>query len=561
MKTFLYQSCAARFAALVLFGLAPVFAQIEGREMEEVGKRQSPDKIIAQFPAGSRHEVSRVPMRDGVTLATSVFVPPGEGPWPVVFARGYYGRYATSAYSRGAEKGGFVYVTQDARGAYDSVVAAPSRANEPVFEQEDCADSLDWIVAQKWCDGRIVMIGASGNGVGPSAAYFTKSKNLVATMPSISSPDPYHYWGFDNGVRRGFYRWMKFAGLPNEAWPKPSLPTFDEEKLRVKMAEAAKDNPVLLTMSTGWYDLGSEAVLDAFAAFAKEGKVFARVGPNAHAGSPKFPWPAAKMPRGSVALPKVADALEGKLPTGKSQLAYYLLGNFRNPAGPGNVYKITDVWPVPHTPTRWYLRAGGGLTTGKPGESDGKVGYAYDPRDPAPTHGGNFTTGGEAGPHDQRPLAARKDVVRFIGEPFAEPLEITGKLRAELYVSTDVPDTQFVVKVIDVHPDGYEMLLRESAIMGRSAEELKGRPGPLKKDRVYRLDLDLWSTAILLDKGHSLGVLVTSASLASYEVHPNSYEPVMSYDVSPVAHQTIHASTSYPSCIVVPVVSGGAAAP
>jgi uncharacterized protein len=542
-------------AALVLTAVTTASAQVEGREMEEIGKRQSPDKILAQFPAGTRHDVLRVPMRDGVTLATSVFVPPGAGPWPVVFARGYYGRYATSAYSRGADKGDFVYVTQDARGVYDSAVKERSRADQPVFELEDCADSLDWIAKQPWCNGRVIMTGASGNGVGPSAAYFTKSPHLVATMPSISSPDPYFYWGFDNGVRRGFYRWLKVTGLPNEAWPKPMLSVFDEKKMRAMMAEAAVDNPILLTMSTGWYDMGSEAVLDAFAAFAKNGKVFARVGPNAHAGSPQFPWPAPKMQRGMVPMPRLLDVVAGKLPTAKSQLTYYLLGNFRNPAGPGNVYKFTDTWPVPHTPVSWYFDADGTLTKEKPAQASGQVGYAYDPRDPAPTYGGNFTTGGESGPHDQRPLASRKDVVRFIGEPLAEPLEITGKLKAELYVSTDVPDTQFVVKVIDIHPDGYEMIVRESAIMGRSAEKFQGKPAPLEKGKVYQLKLDLWSTAIVLDKGHRLGVLVTSSSAASYEVHPNSFEPVMSYDKSPVAKQTIHASAQYPSCIIVPVVN------
>ena len=534
---------------------AALHAQAEGHEMEVIGKQKDADKILTtMFPPGSRHELVNMPMRDGVKLATSVFIPSGTGPWPVVFSRGYYGRLASTAGARGAKDGGFVYVTQDARGVYDSGGKGSVHATEPIFELNDCADSLDWIAAQSWCNGRIVMIGASGNGVGPSAAYFTKSPHLVAAMPSISSPDPYYYWGFSNGVRRGFFRWMGFIGISNAPWPKPTLSKFDEGRMRAMMAVAAVDNPVLLTISSGWYDLGSEAVLDEFEAYAKAGKVFARIGPNAHAGSPQFPWPAAKMPKGMVAMPKLPDVVAGKLPKEKSQLSYYLMGNFRDPASPGNVYKFTDVWPVPNTPVRWYLQADGGLATGLPAQADGKVGFAYDPRDPAPTYGGNFTTGGEAGPHDQRPLAGRKDVVRFIGAPLAAPLEITGKLRAELYVSTDVPDTEFVVKVIDIHPDGYEMLVRESAIMARSAEEFKGKPAPLEKGRVYQLKLDLWSTAILLDKGHRLGVLVTSSSSSSYEVHPNSFVPVMSYDGSPVAHQTIHASARYPSCIIVPVV-------
>jgi len=531
-------------------------AQVEGREMDEIGKHKDVGKILtAQFPPGSRHELVQVPMRDGVKLATSVFIPPGADRRPVVFARGYYGRLATTAYSRGAQDGGFVYVTQDARGVFDSGGEGAARGTEPVFELNDSADSLEWIAAQPWCNGRIVMTGASGNGVGPSAAYFTKSPHLAAAMPSISSANPYYYWGFDNGVRRGFYRWMKFIGVSTDVWPKPTLSSFDEGKMRAMMSAAAVNNPAILTLSTGWYDLGSEAVLDAFSAFAKDGRVFARIGPNAHTGSPQFPWPSPRVPRESVPMPKLLDVVAGKLPTAKSQLTYYLLGNFRDASSPGNRYKVTDVWPVPHTPVRWYLHADGGLATEKPAQAEGTMGFAYDPRDPAPTHGGNFTTGGEAGPHDQRPLKNRKDVVRFIGEPLAAPLEITGKLRAELYVSTDVPDTQFVVKVIDIHPDGYEMLIRESAIMGRSAEEFKGKPSPLEKGTVYQLKLDLWSTAIVLDKGHRLGVLVTSSSASSYEVHPNSFVPVMSYDKSPVAHQTIHASASHSSCIIVPVVT------
>jgi len=66
--------------------------------------------------------------------------------------------------------------------------------------------------------------------------------------------------------------------------------------------------------------------------------------------------------------------------------------------------------------------------------------------------------------------------------------------------------------------------------------------------------MDLRSTAIILDKGHRLGVLVTSSTKPEYEVHPNSFEPVMNFDNSPVAHQTIHLSSKYPSSVILPVV-------
>jgi len=207
-----------------------------------------------------------------------------------------------------------------------------------------------------------------------------------------------------------------------------------------------------------------------------------------------------------------------------------------------------------NTPTSYYLHADGGLSTERPTEQSATLSYAYDPKDPAPTLGGNATYDNNAGPFDQRPLKDRKDILRFVSAPLEKPLEITGKLWADLYFATDVPDTEFVVKVVDIHPDGYEMLIRESAGMARYAEDFQGKPQPLEKGRVYHLKMDLWSTAIVLDKGHRLAVLVTSSSSTAYEVHPNSFEPVMSYEKSPIANQTLYLSKDYPSHITVPVV-------
>jgi putative CocE/NonD family hydrolase len=117
-----------------------------------------------------------------------------------------------------------------------------------------------------------------------------------------------------------------------------------------------------------------------------------------------------------------------------------------------------------------------------------------------------------------------------------------------------VPDTQFVVKFTDIQPDGYEMIVRESATMARYAKEFNGTPAPLEKGKVYQLDLDLWSTAMVFAKGHKIGVIVTSSSKDAFEVHSNSFDPVMSYDKSPVAHQQIYFTKDHPSCLTLPVV-------
>jgi predicted acyl esterase len=51
-----------------------------------------------------------------------------------------------------------------------------------------------------------------------------------------------------------------------------------------------------------------------------------------------------------------------------------------------------------------------------------------------------------------------------------------------------------------------------------------------------------------------MAVFVQSSSTPAYEVHPNSYEPVMSYDSAPIAHQKIHTSKKYPSRIILPII-------
>lgn len=532
-----------------------VFGQAEGNETAAIGRPKDPSLVLKKsFPPGTTHETIMVPMRDGVKLATDIFIPPGSGPWPVLFTRGYYGRLAGSVYADRAnsKEGGFVLVCQDARGCYDSEGKGTAHITEPDFEIEDCEDSLKWIASQKWCDGKIGITGSSGNGVGASVAVLAKDPHLVVSRPSITAAYPFYYWGFSNGVARWLYlNWFGNTGLKVSNWPKPHTADFDVPRWKEILAEAAKDNPTDISLSTGWYDLGSEAVLDYFEAFASTGRITALVRPYAHKANPAFTWPQKPFP---FPVPTIQQVLLKGAKTTKSQLAYYLMGNFRDPSSPGNVYKVTNVWPVPHTATPYYFHADGGLSPKPPTSSDASLSFPYDPKDPAPTIGGNATYDNNAGPFDQRPLKERKDILRFISAPLEEPLEITGKLWADLYFSTDVPDTEFVVKVVDIHPDGYEMLIRESAGMARYAEEFNGKPQPLEKGRIYHLRMDLWSTAIVLDKGHRLAIFVTSSSSTAYEVHPNSYEPVMSYDNSPIAHQTILLSAKYPSHVTIPVV-------
>ena len=112
----------------------------------------------------------------------------------------------------------------------------------------------------------------------------------------------------------------------------------------------------------------------------------------------------------------------------------------------------------------------------------------------------------------------------------------------------------FVVKLVDVYPDGYEAIVRESAMLARYHQGLD-KPAPLKTGQVYSLDMDCWSTALVFNKGHRIAVLITSSSKPAYEVHPNTYELVKSMKEARVARNTVHTSALRASRIILPVIT------
>lgn len=546
---------------IILSGLMlismPVFAQVAGREYENAGKGDV-SAILKAMPEGTVHEHVMMPMRDGVRLATEIFIPPSDKPQAAVLVRTPYGRLQPAGYA----KKEFVFITQDPRGSGDSEGTADLVNNEN--EINDGYDCVEWVAAQSWCNGRVGMIGGSGNGTCANMAYLAKPPHLVVVASGNTAGNTALHWGFENGARRWLYGWLGYR-MPGRKsvpeWPKPTLFNYDTAAWQKKVREAAKDNPIVYFIDDGWFNIFGDAAFDDFQAFGAGGKVYAKISPRGH-GNTKFRGKAVPSSgersaalRKAPPVPEFADILNGKEATAPSRILYYVMGDIMDDATPGNVWKCTETWPPANTPKPFYLNADGALSRTVP-QGSGELVYAYDPRDPAPSLGGDYSYGSkdgvQSGPLDQRPLQQRKDVLRFVTEPLERPLEIGGELRADLYVSTDVPDTLFVMKVVDVYPDGYEAIVREGAFMGRYFQSLE-KSQPLKKGEVYRLQFGLKNTAIVFNRGHRIAVYVTSSSRNAYEVHPNTYAQVASYDSSPVAHNTIHFSAEHPSCVILPV--------
>ncbi len=504
------------------------------------------------LPEGAQHLKLMVPMQDGTKIATDVLLPPGEGPWPVMVFRTPYGRLASlKRNGLGFVRQDVAWVAQDFRGLFDSEGSFDSFSHEV----DDGHDALEWVARQKWCNGRIGMQGGSGPGIGAKMAMVSNHPKLVTLATVVAASNLHQHCFYHGGVLRAQMHdvWLRGRGEDIREWPKPRTKAFTaKDRARMLGGDGRKINTAMLDIA-GWYDIFQQSALDDFMALKTNPHNRTIIGGTGHGPIQGLKYPA------NAGLPNQSNAWllhwlkQTKTnPAAGPPLLYYLMGDTLNPKAPGNTWKQSKVWPIPHTPTSFYLTSPGTLAADKP-STDKPLTYRYDPRDPVRTIGGaNLTI--PKGPMDQRPLKSRKDILRFQTEPLGAPLEVTGKVILELNISSDVPDTTFMAKLVDVYPNGYEALVLDSAIMARYWNG-PDKPTPLEKNKTYQLTIDLWSTALVFDKGHRIAVHVTSSNAPRYEVHPNSYEPVDSFKNAPIANNTIHTGGNNPSRLILPVIA------
>jgi hypothetical protein len=171
-----------------------------------------------------------------------------------------------------------------------------------------------------------------------------------------------------------------------------------------------------------------------------------------------------------------------------------------------------------------------------------------------PTIGGQNLTQAK-GPMDQRKVEGRDDVLLFTSEALTAPVEVTGRISARLFVSSDCPDTDFTVKLTDVYPDGRSMLVTDGILRARFRKSFR-REDFLKPGEVYELAVDLWSTSLIFAKGHRIRVAVSSSNSPRFEPNPNTGKPLRADNETRIATNTLYLSERYPSHIVLPIYAG-----
>jgi putative CocE/NonD family hydrolase len=236
-----------------------------------------------------------------------------------------------------------------------------------------------------------------------------------------------------------------------------------------------------------------------------------------------------------------------------------------------NKWQASDTWPPKGAqPLTLFLSSGGkanslngdGSLLAATPATDAPDKFDYDPMNPVPSYGGNVCCTGNAvqgGAWDQRKMEERRDILVYSSEPLKEGIELSGPIEVTLYVSSDVKDTDFTVKLIDVYPDGRAYNLDETI------QRLRYRNGydkPLvwmKPGEVYKFSFSPMNTSNYFEAGHRIRIEISSSNFPRFDRNLNTGGNNYDETTGVVAHNVVHHSKQYPSEVKLTVVRGAGA--
>jgi len=234
---------------------------------------------------------------------------------------------------------------------------------------------------------------------------------------------------------------------------------------------------------------------------------------------------------------------------------YYVMGavGAGEKGAPGNEWRTAADWPVPARETAYYLHGtesgtAGGLSIEKP-KGARTTTYISDPANPAPISGRAFPGARDAREHEKHP-----GVRTFTTDALQTPVEWTGKVRAELFISSTAPDSDFIVRVTDVYPDGRSILIMDGIRRARFRESWD-REVFMKPGEVYKVAFDVGYLSQIFNRGHRIRVSVASTGAPFYDPNPQTGEPLTVEPAKKLmaATQTLYHSGPQASRILAPV--------
>ena len=505
----------------------------------------------------------RVPLSDGISLAADLYLPDEDGPFPALV--GAYPYHKDDLIGelfdyprRYFANHGFAELIVDFRGTGRSEGYCPDNFDTGL-EGRDGAETIEWVAAQDWCDGNVGAWGLSYGGINALNVASRRPPHLKACLSLFGTPDIYQDFIFPGGIfnalglmtRETFMLCMDLAPItyqdPDGDWRRlwdghiqrvengdiwslgwQSHVEYDEHWRQRTTDCSAITAPTFII--GGWNDVFPDGAYRTFGALAGPRRLV--VGPWVHV------WPDDSALEAWDWLPEAVRWWNRWLRNDQNGI---------DEETPVRVFlQGAEKWieagdlPAAGTVERTLLLGREG-SLGSRATADGSIRYAGDPRvgvfgalfDPQAT--------GLGYPREQALDNLRSAC--FTSAPLESDLDILGPIIARLHVALEEgSELDLVAKVCAVDPDGSSRLVATGWLNGRHRNGHE-RNDPIALGEVNVYPVRLWATGYRLRAGQRIRLAVSTADW------PHSFTTATNPTIR------IQVGSSFPSCLVLPVLS------
>lgn len=549
-----------------------------------------------------------VPMRDGVVLRADILLPADSGRFPTLIYRTPYNKESALREYKTFEKAvarGYAVVAQDVRGRY----ASDGEFNAYWNEGRDGYDTIEWAAHQPWSDGNVGTFGLSYPGAVQWLAAIENPPHLKAMVPAMTFSTPRNFF-YSGGVFDGSWLdwiWLNIApdlrrrkNLPCPRTRKEAVAAWEKEHQRLQEFLPLRDLPDLKGISpfyyewlshtpadpwwdwaelrnkydrvhaavlnfSGWYDeaYGPDGATTNFNGLLaarptdKDSRTRTVIGPWTHGGQEESRsgerefGPSAAIDYDELILRWMDHYVRG-MNNGADQdsrVRIFVMGK--------NVWRDEDAWPLKRARSEsFYLVSKsasdrtGSLLRSVAADSYPDSTFLSDPAKPLTDP---YTA---YGAHDYRSLAGRGDTLVFDTEALPVDLEVTGPVRAEIYVSADCRDLDLWVRLLDVAPDGtaFNLMSPGLDVLRASYRNESLEPEYLEPGKITRLSLDRLLTSNVFLAGHRIRLQLSGAFFPHFSRNlQTGASEATTKETAPCKIRVFH-DKEHPSQIVLPVI-------
>ena len=508
-------------------------------------------------------QVVMIPMRDGKSLAADIYIPNTISNGSTILIQTPYNK---NNFRNGLPLGviqnlnssNFIWVVVDWRGFYGSNAATIAQPNRG----EDGYDVIEWISSQNWSNGKVGTWGPSALG---QVQYNTMKEghpNHVCAVPLVAQPqtayDSYYYGGVLEKSRLeqldalgyGLSSVVLANPYDNVSWQYTANTTWYPQNILIPTLQVG-----------GWYDHTIDKMLDWYpatrtqSALAVRDKQWLLVGPWVHGGTGianvgsstqgELSYPNAEHKSDSMALDffnfYLLDSVNNWEAT--SKITYYQLGENRWNYSNGTTIENSQI-------TDLFLSENGNLITTSGIGSDT---FVSDPKNPTPTIGGaTLNPNLDQGPYDQVALDSRSDLKTFETTALASDFTSTGNIVANLSIQCNQPDADIAVRLVDVYPDGRDMLINDGIRRMRLRNGYtQASESFLQSTQIYPINIELPFVNYTWKAGHKIKIYVSANNSTRWDVNLQNGGTMYAAGDTNTATIQIHHNTINPSKITL----------